>query len=93
MIRHIRFFGLAVNDGSNKNFGYILVIFAVFMAFGAIFAWAWIPELQEAKRSEGWALPSKTLEELALGRMGESGGEVGFRVWRNRVRRRLWPNH
>lgn len=53
------------------------------MTLGAIFAWGWLPTLQEGPRAtmrtcELPTLPSKTLEELAQGRAYATGagGEV-----------------
>jgi hypothetical protein len=50
------------------------------MTLGAVFAWACIPEVQnvsgtEVKRGIGWKgrgseVPSKTLEDLGIGRIG-----------------------
>jgi hypothetical protein len=50
------------------------------MTLGAVFAWAWIPEVQdvsgtEVKSGVGWRgrgneVPGKTLEELGIGRIG-----------------------
>jgi hypothetical protein len=53
------------------------------MTLGAVFAWGWLPSLQEAPESatrvcEIPTLPNKTLETLAQGRQyaTEVGGEV-----------------
>jgi hypothetical protein len=53
------------------------------MILGAVFAWGWLPSLQEAPRAttricELTTLPSKTLEKLAQGRVyaTETGHEV-----------------
>lgn len=50
----------------------LLGVFSVPLAFGALFAWAWIPELQTAPidppRALRWPrLPNKSLEQLARG--------------------------
>jgi hypothetical protein len=50
--------------------GYILIIFSSAMFLGAVVAWVWLPEVQEAKRLPGSrVLPSKSLEDLAEGRV------------------------
>jgi PHS family inorganic phosphate transporter-like MFS transporter len=53
------------------------------MGLGAIFAWAWIPDVQNARDEDGGlVLPSKTLEELGEGlrdRSGSDGNSLGFR--------------
>jgi MFS transporter, PHS family, inorganic phosphate transporter len=76
---------------STKAIPWALLMFSLAMALGAVFAWAWIPEVQdvggtEAKRWIGWrgrgnVVPSKTLEELAIGRIGfiDERRMLGFR--------------
>jgi hypothetical protein len=63
------------------------------MGIGALFTWAWIPEVQDARGTEipkvrgrknrfrDWEIPSKSLEELAVGRVGvtDEKRKVGFR--------------
>ena len=55
------------------------------MAFGAFFAWAWIPDVQGPREGgsglAGLKRPSKTLEELGKGlrRAEEEGQVIGFR--------------
>ena len=63
--------------------GIVLGCFSIPMTLGAIFAWGWLPTLQEGPRAatrtcELPTLPSKTLEELAQGRAYATGtgGEV-----------------
>lgn len=48
------------------------------MASATLFAWAWIPDLQDSRRGEGGAeMQSKTLEELAEGkRRAEAEGQI-----------------
>lgn len=50
------------------------------MGVGAVFAWAWIPDVQY-KRDEhgGLVLSSKTLEELGEGLRGGGGIGRGYR--------------
>jgi len=66
-----------------NRLGIFLGCFAIPMTLGAVFAWGWLPSLQEAPRAatrtcELPTLPSKTLEELAKGRLyaTETGNEV-----------------
>jgi len=62
------------------------------MALGAVFAWAWIPNVQNARDEDGGlVLPSKTLEVLGEGlRHGSesSGAGLGFREKFTSLRRR-----
>lgn len=84
----------------------MLIAFAFVMVIGALFAWAWIPEVQysrkptivledgaepervaaeaeeqkQRERCKGYKIPSKTLETLAEGRLGEDPEKgVGLR--------------
>lgn len=44
------------------------------MGIGAVFAWAWIPDVQNARDEDGGlVLPNKTLEDLGEGLRGGSG--------------------
>jgi MFS transporter, PHS family, inorganic phosphate transporter len=92
----------------------VLIGFSFAMALGALFAWAWIPEVQNPRGSDAddvnggrgrgrkskkrrtlrrYEVPSKSLEELALGRAAVKDDElrVGFRyrggLVANRMRR------
>lgn len=63
------------------------------MAMGAVFTWAWIPEVQDPRGTDvqvrrgkkntfrDYEVPSKSLEELAVGRAGVTDERrmVGFR--------------
>ena len=63
------------------------------MGLGALVSWAWIPEVQDARgsdvqlrrgkksKSRDYEVPSKSLEELAVGRIGvvDEKKMVGFR--------------
>ncbi|KAF2098772.1 MFS general substrate transporter [Rhizodiscina lignyota] len=60
--------GRKISDPNSNGLGYILIIFAAIMAFGSIFSWAWIPDVQNARTGKGYEIPSKGLEELAEGR-------------------------
>jgi PHS family inorganic phosphate transporter-like MFS transporter len=65
---------------SIKSLPWSLIVFSFAMALGAVFAWAWIPEVQDVsatevkggvgRRDRRYEVPSKTLEELAIGRIG-----------------------
>jgi PHS family inorganic phosphate transporter-like MFS transporter len=78
-------------NSRTKWLGWTLIVFSFAMALGAVFAWAWIPELQnvrdaEVERRIGWRgrgneVPSKALEELGIGRIGlvDERRIIGFR--------------
>jgi MFS transporter, PHS family, inorganic phosphate transporter len=81
----MKFDGVGIRDLNSKGMGWVLIIFGGVLALGAPFAWAWLPEVQRPRDSEtGLILPSRTLEELAEGRKGETGEHTGFRrrAWR-----------
>ncbi|OXV07485.1 hypothetical protein Egran_04750 [Elaphomyces granulatus] len=82
MISHISIDGLRIKSPGGNRLGYVLILFSFVMASGYIFAWAWIPELQDARVPQGYELPNKTLEELAKGKIGvtEGGEVIGFRA-------------
>jgi len=94
-----------ITNPNSHSLGWILIGFSFAMLLGALFSWAWIPEVQNERGSETekrrgrsskhrkWEVPSKTLEELAKGRMLGVGGEredgIGFRrKGGNLIRRR-----
>jgi PHS family inorganic phosphate transporter-like MFS transporter len=85
---HMKFGGLYVADLNSNGMGWVLIIFSAALAMGALFAWAWIPDVQSPRPEGSWIRPSKTLEELALGRKGETEEEkVGMRKRIQRMKR------
>lgn len=80
------------NDPESDRLGYIFCIFGSVMGLGAVFAWAWIPDVQNARDEDGGlVLPNKTLEELGEGLRGgseTSGMSRGFRGKIARLSRR-----
>jgi hypothetical protein len=49
------------------------------MASSAVFAWAWIPEVEEPRRIEnGDRVPSKALENLGAGSNGIKANGIRF---------------
>lgn len=82
-----------ISSPNSKNLGWVLISFSFAMALGALFAWAWIPEVQNPRGSEvetrrgrrdrfrDYEVPSKSLEELAVGRAGvkDVNRMVGFK--------------
>ena len=65
-------------DKQTRRYGTILVIFSACMMLGAAITHFWVPDVQEkAKRGSVFAGPSKTLEELALGKW--SAGSLSVR--------------
>jgi len=87
------------------SLGWILIGFSFAMGLGALISWAWIPEVQDARgsdvetrrgkksKSRDYEVPSKSLEELAVGRIGvlDEKRMVGFRRKSGLLMRRL--NH
>jgi hypothetical protein len=77
-----------ITDADSKTLGWVLLGFSVAMASGALFVWAWIPEVQNARNSEPenergssrrrglkrYEVPTKSLEELAGGRKDAEDG-------------------
>lgn len=59
-----------VDSINSTGLGWVLIIFGGLCSFGAYLAWIWIPEVQHLQRGERGELPSKSLEELAVGRAG-----------------------
>lgn len=87
-----------ITNPNSLTLGWILIGFSFAMGLGALFSYAWIPELQDARGTEvetrrgkksrlrRFEVPSKSLEELARGRAGKDEHDaVGFR----RMGRRL----
>lgn len=69
--------GKSITDPNSNSLGYVLIIFSVIMASGSIFAWAWIPDVQNDRSGRKDDLPSKGLEELAEGRLtAEREGQI-----------------
>lgn len=81
IIPRMAFGGKSIRDPDSNGLGWLLIIFAGVMASGALFSWAWIPDLQNTREGKSLALPSKTLEELAEGlpRAMAEGQAIGFR--------------
>jgi len=84
--------------------GWLLISFSPVMLLGALFTWAWIPEVQNArgsemdvdekgrKRSKRWEVPNKSLEELAGGMAAlQEEKRVGFRRRGKALLRRNGP--
>lgn len=71
-----------ITNPNSLSLGWVLIAFSFAMALGAVFTWAWIPEVQDARGTEvqvrrgrknkfrDYEVPSKSLEELAVGRVG-----------------------
>ena len=69
ILPYLSFNGVHIQDPNSNGLGYVLIIFSSVMAFGSVFAWAWIPDVQDGRREEDvFILVSKTLEELAGGK-------------------------
>jgi PHS family inorganic phosphate transporter-like MFS transporter len=71
-----------VSKPGSTSLGYVFLVFGGVMALGALFAWVWIPSMQNP-RAEGGSLvlQNKTLEELAEGveRYRSDGQVIGIR--------------
>ena len=87
--------GVRVNEFGSAGLGWVFVTYGFVMALGAVFAWGWIPNLQQQRSAEGSPspppskgakrlrlLPSKTLEVLGEGvaRARADGEAVGMRA-------------
>jgi PHS family inorganic phosphate transporter-like MFS transporter len=82
-----------ITNPNSTTLGWVLIAFSFAMALGAVFTWAWIPEVQDPRGTEvevrrgrknrfkDYEVPSKSLEELAVGRAGVTDERrmVGFR--------------
>jgi PHS family inorganic phosphate transporter-like MFS transporter len=64
----MKFRGVKASNPNSDGLGWIFIIFGFVMGIGAIFAWTWIPNLQNIRDEDGGLiLPTKTLEELGEG--------------------------
>ncbi|EKG19616.1 Sugar transporter conserved site [Macrophomina phaseolina MS6] len=101
ILRRAYFHGFKADSLRNENLGYVFVVFACVMLTGALFSWAWTPEVQNRRdERNGLRLPSKTLEELGKGMeaakaakgeaesasTGDGGSGIRQRGWRRWVR-------
>jgi PHS family inorganic phosphate transporter-like MFS transporter len=83
-----------ITNPNSKNLGWVLIGFSFAMALGALCAWAWIPDVQDPRgtdlesrgsgrgRFKAYEVPSKSLEELAVGRqigVEDEKDMIGFR--------------
>lgn len=76
----------AIKDPNSEALGYLMFIFAGFMAIGAVVSWAWIPTVQEREDGKPHRLKTRTLERLGAGRSCMAEGErVGFRARRRAI--------
>jgi len=92
-----------IANPNSMSLGWILIGFSSAMGLGALISWAWIPEVQDARgshveprrgkksKSRDYEVPSKSLEELAVGRIGvlDEKRMVGFRRKSGLLMRRL----
>ena len=80
-------------DPGTKVQGYIFIIFGVVMAIGAVFSWAWVPDIQNGRAdARSLVLRNKRLEELGGGyqRAVANGNQtLGFRRKLQALFRRL----
>ncbi|RMD42613.1 hypothetical protein DV735_g2506, partial [Chaetothyriales sp. CBS 134920] len=70
---YYKFGSSSTSHHSSKRYGTIIIVFAVVMLVGAVITHFMIPDMQEKReKGSGWTTVgrNKTLEELALGRMG-----------------------
>ncbi|RMZ79495.1 hypothetical protein DV738_g3287, partial [Chaetothyriales sp. CBS 135597] len=70
---YYKFGSSSTSHHSSKRYGTIIIVFAVVMLVGAVITHFMIPDVQEKReKGSGWTTVgrNKTLEELALGRMG-----------------------
>jgi hypothetical protein len=85
---------MLASDPNSNGLGWIFIIFGFVMGLGALFAWVWIPQVQNTRDEEGgFQLPSKNLEELGEGfgkaTSGENPQVIGFRAKFTELARRL----
>jgi PHS family inorganic phosphate transporter-like MFS transporter len=79
---------MLASDPNSNGLGWIFITFGIVMGLGALFAWVWIPQVQNTRDDDGrFQLPSKTLEELGEGfrkatsrEPGGGGQVIGFRA-------------
>lgn len=82
----------SITNTNSHSLGWILIGFSFAMGLGAVFARAWIPEVQNPRGSDvedtkgkksrrrAFEVPNKSLEELAFGMKGiDDGRSFGFR--------------
>jgi MFS transporter, PHS family, inorganic phosphate transporter len=74
----MRFNGEKLSDPNSDGLGWVFIIYGFVMALAALFAWVWIPSLQDPRdASRRLRLPTKTLEVLGEGLVrARGGGEV-----------------
>jgi MFS transporter, PHS family, inorganic phosphate transporter len=67
---YYKFGSSSPGKAQTKRYGTILIVFSAAMILGAVVTHFWIPDVQNKDKT------SKTLEELATGRMGPRSGSV-----------------
>jgi len=67
---YYKFGSSSPGKAQTKRYGTILIVFSAAMILGAVVTHFWIPDVQHKDKK------SKTLEELATGRMGPRSGSV-----------------
>jgi PHS family inorganic phosphate transporter-like MFS transporter len=78
----IKFGGVKASNPNSSGIGWVFIIFGFIMALGALFAWVWIPVVQNNRDEDGGLkLPSKKLEVLEEGleRARHDGQVIGMR--------------
>ncbi|KAF2666279.1 MFS general substrate transporter [Microthyrium microscopicum] len=94
MLIRLQFGNHSLRDLDSNGMGWMLIIFSTVLLLGAFCAWLWIPEVQSNTRLEGsWILPSKSLEELAVGKTRTEREAInGLDGLRRRFRAATSPN-
>lgn len=68
---------VGIDDSNAVDLRGGLIISSVLMAFGAAFAWKWIPEVQDSQIiDKGYKIPSKSLEALGTGNTGMKAKDI-----------------
>jgi len=85
------FNGVKASNAKSDGLGWVFIIFGFFMAIGVIFAWVWIPAVQNIRDEEGGLkLPSKTLEVLGEG-LARARLDLQVIGMRNKFRKAVQP--
>lgn len=84
-------YGINAGYGSRTRQGLVFLLFATFMLLGALFSWAYLPDVQrKVVDDDDGRLETRSLEELGEGRerAGQEGQLVTIREKWREVRRR-----
>lgn len=71
IVAALLFYLIRLDDSSTKSQGLVFLLFASFMIFGALFSWAYLPDVQQVEYDQATDPPLPRLVNINLETLGE----------------------